>query len=70
MNLSKTETAKASCDSDHLAVALQKLNHHTEALDELTKAIEVSSIPKVHLLWDLWCACCKIACSFVGRRIS
>ncbi|XP_067420328.1 uncharacterized protein [Emydura macquarii macquarii] len=37
----------------HLAVAFQKQNHHKEAVEELTKAIEVASIPK--------CAC-QVGC--------
>lgn len=36
----------------HLSVALQKQSCHKEALDELTKATEVSSIPKVNLQWN------------------
>ncbi|XP_050792271.1 uncharacterized protein LOC127042845 isoform X4 [Gopherus flavomarginatus] len=31
----------------HLAVALQRQNHHKEAVQELNKAIEVASIPKI-----------------------
>lgn len=61
---------KLVCESDHLAVASQNQNHHKEASDELTKAAEVSSIPKIHLQWDLRYVCCVIACSSVGRRVS